>query len=44
MDDFDTIDVLSGSNGYPRLKSLKTVEVINPESRQPTVLLLKLPR
>jgi hypothetical protein len=44
MDDFDTIDVLSGCNGYAWLKPLKTVQIIDPYSWRPTVLLLKLPR
>jgi hypothetical protein len=40
MDDFDTIDVLRSSHGYARLKSLKTVQVIDPESDLPVMLSL----
>jgi hypothetical protein len=43
MDDFDTINVLSGSHGYARLKSLKTVQVIDPKSDPPVMLALQLP-
>jgi hypothetical protein len=42
MDDFDTIDILSGSSGYAWLKSLKSVQVIDPESDPPVMLSLQL--
>jgi hypothetical protein len=43
MDDFDTLDVLSSRNGYARLKSLKTAQLIDPKSDLPVMLSLQLP-